>query len=359
MSLSSNRAEDLLGEPCSGVSGPVARRASRPWGFLPVVARWSCVLLVTQGCTETVVEPVAVASVELTPRRFSATVSDRVPLSAEILDLDGNVLPNRSLSWASLDPGVATVSEDGIVTAVGPGQVLVTATAGNAVGTAQATIEARPKTRLAPGSLDLSGVESGEAVPATVRVSNEGGGTLDELSTQVVEGSGWLAASLSRNRAPATLELVARPQSLARGTYTGRVRVTSAHDSRTVSVRFEVAAKPKEDGPDPDDNDPDDSDDPSYDSAPRDPHKLEADENGEHRIDLKWVDRSDNETRFEIERRTPGGSWAEIATVDRDEESYRDRGLEEDTTYEYRVRACNPAGCSKYSKRARAKTDDD
>jgi len=64
-------------------------------------------------------------------------------------------------------------------------------------------------------------------------------------------------------------------------------------------------------------------------------------------IDMSWTDRSDDETRFEIQR---DGS-AIVGTPGPGATSYTDTGLASSTTYTYRVRACNsaPTPCSLWS----------
>lgn len=65
---------------------------------------------------------------------------------------------------------------------------------------------------------------------------------------------------------------------------------------------------------------------------------------------LSWTDNSNNETGFEIERKTgASGTYARIATTAADITSYQDTGLTPGTTYYYRVRAINAVGNSLYS----------
>ena len=93
------------------------------------------------------------------------------------------------------------------------------------------------------------------------------------------------------------------------------------------------------------------------DSRPQGPNELAATPESGGRINLSWTDLSSNESRFEIERKTgPGGTYSRIANVAADETSYSDTGLNEKTTYYYRVRALNSAGNSDYSNEANATT---
>ena len=82
----------------------------------------------------------------------------------------------------------------------------------------------------------------------TIDVSNGGGGTLNGLAAKVSYGAGqptgWLNASLNRNRAPATLTLTATTGTLAAGTYNATVAVTSgvaSNSPQNVTVTFTVA----------------------------------------------------------------------------------------------------------------------
>jgi len=61
-------------------------------------------------------------------------------------------------------------------------------------------------------------------------------------------------------------------------------------------------------------------------------------------INLSWVDESDNETGFKIER-----DQTQIAIVATNTEQYQDTGLNPSTSYDYRVRAFNDTGDSDYS----------
>ena len=72
-------------------------------------------------------------------------------------------------------------------------------------------------------------------------------------------------------------------------------------------------------------------------------------------INLTWTDQSNNETGFQIERKTgTGGTYALIVTTAANATTYSNSGLAEGTTYFYRVRAVNSAGNSAYSNEASA-----
>ena len=70
------------------------------------------------------------------------------------------------------------------------------------------------------------------------------------------------------------------------------------------------------------------------------PSALTANSDLANKITLHWMDNSDNETGFWIERSLDGISFEEIATVSANVTSYQEQTLDPGT-YFYRVRAYN------------------
>ncbi|MGC9125803.1 MAG: fibronectin type III domain-containing protein, partial [Caldisericaceae bacterium] len=68
-----------------------------------------------------------------------------------------------------------------------------------------------------------------------------------------------------------------------------------------------------------------------------------------NKVDLVWVDGSDNEDGFKIERKEGAGAYAEIGTVPANTISYSDTAISTGKTYYYRVRAYNAYGNSDYT----------
>jgi subtilisin family serine protease len=68
-------------------------------------------------------------------------------------------------------------------------------------------------------------------------------------------------------------------------------------------------------------------------------------------IRLAWTDGSLNETSFSVARRSQSstgtwGAWSTVGTTAANAVTFTNTGLTAGTTYEYRLRSCNAAGCS-------------
>jgi|GEM_PF-1373133 len=95
-------------------------------------------------------------------------------------------------------------------------------------------------------------------------------------------------------------------------------------------------------------------------ALPDTPTGLSAYATSTSQIHLDWIDTSDNEDGFTIERSLSDtvGSWTPIATTGSNAESYDDSGLTCGTTYYYRISAYNAAGSSPFSSVMQTHTSD-
>lgn len=91
-------------------------------------------------------------------------------------------------------------------------------------------------------------------------------------------------------------------------------------------------------------------------NKPNAPSSLSATAVSSSQIDLRWVDNSDNENGFYIERSTDGTNFTLIRTTSPNVTSFSDTGLSPSTRYYYRVRAFNAVGDSEFSNIAQATT---
>jgi len=88
------------------------------------------------------------------------------------------------------------------------------------------------------------------------------------------------------------------------------------------------------------------------------PSNLSAVDASASQINLSWTDRSSYESGFKIERKIgTEATYSQIAIIAADQTGYSDTGLNEATTYYYRVRAYDTNGDSNYSNEAGATTD--
>lgn len=81
-------------------------------------------------------------------------------------------------------------------------------------------------------------------------------------------------------------------------------------------------------------------------SFPSVPTELEGDAESPYEISLSWKDNSTNESGFKILRRLEAGDYKVVGFTEGDETSYTDKGLVQDTTYEYKICAFNIMGDS-------------
>ncbi len=204
------------------------------------------------GCDDVAVTAVEVASVAVSPGQVALFPGETVDLTATPRAASGSALEDRTVSWRSEDPAVATVNAQGRVQGVAPGQTRIVATAEGAEGSATITVNARPLIGLSSAGVVFEGVErEGSLPPIGVQVTNEGGGTLGGLSASVEyaagEPTGWLQAQLSGTQAPTTLTLVANTAQLGFGVWRAEVRVASelaGNSPQTVQVEIRVEALP-------------------------------------------------------------------------------------------------------------------
>ena len=150
------------------------------------VAAALLLLLPIVGCGGDEVEPEPTpvpTTVEITPDAVELLSSGATTgLNAVVRDQNGKAMPNATVTWTGSDAAVFTVAGDGLiatVTAVANGMGTVTATAGQASGTASVTVVQTP------AKLDVISGDEQEALrgtalaePLVVRVAEQTGGVI-------------------------------------------------------------------------------------------------------------------------------------------------------------------------------------
>ncbi|MYA77808.1 MAG: hypothetical protein F4132_03860 [Gemmatimonadetes bacterium] len=115
--------------------------------------------------------PVATSLTVAPSSHTLASIGATVQLSATVRDQNKNPMTGQTVSWTSSNTAVATVSGNGLVTAVSNGTTQITARAGNASGTANITVAEPMPTRItiAPASHTLKEIGETVQLRATVR----------------------------------------------------------------------------------------------------------------------------------------------------------------------------------------------
>lgn len=184
----------------------------------------------TATVTVTPPAPAPVATVTVTPSTATVTVGQTTTLQARTLDGNGTELTGRAISWSSDNPGVANVSQSGVVTGVAPGNATITATSEGKTGTAAITVNAPAPAPVA--SVTVS--------PQTVNLTT--GGTQQISVTlrdaQGNELSGRTVSWQTGNPAVATVS----QGGLITAAGPGNTTVTATSEGQTGTVTVNVAA---------------------------------------------------------------------------------------------------------------------
>ncbi|HKR09486.1 MAG TPA: Ig-like domain-containing protein [Gemmatimonadaceae bacterium] len=148
----------------------------------------SGVALAAIGCssdgTTVVVEPkkdpVPVASVAVTLPSASLTVGQSQRAEATLHDANGAVLTGRSITWQSSSTSIASVTDAGMVAALAPGSITVSAVSEGVTGTASMTVNAPPPVPVASVSVSLvsSSLNPGQTTQATAVLKDANGNQL-------------------------------------------------------------------------------------------------------------------------------------------------------------------------------------
>ncbi len=144
-------------------------RRPEPWRAGPActVAVPIVALVVTFACggdDETVPteppEPPVATNISISPASADfSSFGETLQLTAAVLDQNGQSMAGASVGWAISDNSVATVSGNGLVTAVRNGSTTVTATSGSAAGTASVTVAQRTaRVDVSPDAHTLSAI---------------------------------------------------------------------------------------------------------------------------------------------------------------------------------------------------------
>jgi Bacterial surface proteins containing Ig-like domains len=203
-----------------------------PAGSVAAVAVGSATISATingkSGTATVTVTLVPVGSVAVQPRTVSLTVGQTTPLSAVVTDAQG-AATDRAVTWTSGNQQVATVSSNGVVTAVAPGQAIITAASEGKSGAATITVAPSPvaSVAVAPSNSALTTGETTALVatvrdargvvvtdrPVTWKSSNEAAATVSAAGvvTAVAPGTATITATSETKSGTAVVSVAAVP----------------------------------------------------------------------------------------------------------------------------------------------------
>ncbi len=199
--------------------------------------------------TTTIASPVA--DVAVTPPLLVVSEGSALKLNAILRDEAARLLQGRTVTWLSLDPGVASVDQSGLVRGVRKGSTRIEASSEGVVGSAAVDVLTAARIVLdRPGVAFDAFAGAGAPPPVTVGITNAGEAELAGINAAIgyLEGApGWLSASLSAPTAPSVLTLTATVDGLSSGSYSARVEISSpdaANSPQPVAVSLIVSDAP-------------------------------------------------------------------------------------------------------------------
>jgi uncharacterized protein YjdB len=168
---------------------------------------------------------VPVATVAVTPATASVAVGQTTPLTATLRDANGATLSGRAVSWSTSSGGIATVSTNGLVTAVAPGTATITATSEGKSGQSTITV---PSPVVAVASVSMS--------PTTLSLTTGATGQLTATPRDAagVALTGRVITWTTTAAGVATVSASGLVTAVAPGTAT--IRATSEGQSGTAAV---------------------------------------------------------------------------------------------------------------------------
>ena len=118
--------------------------------------------------------PATVASIDLTANSPSLAKGQSTQIVATLHDENGATLSGLPIAWASLDSSIARVSRTGMVTAVAPGSVSITASSGEASSSLAVVVDATLTATVATVKVALAStlIDSGKTTQAAVTLKD-------------------------------------------------------------------------------------------------------------------------------------------------------------------------------------------
>ena len=170
-----------------------------------------------------------VGSVAVSPRSANLAAGDTLQLSVLVQDLKGNTIAGRTVEWTSANPAMATVSTNGLVSALAPGDVIITGSCEGQTATCQLTIAPVP-------------VAAVVVAPATGSI--EAGDTLQLSATlRDAQGKPITGRSVAWTSSAPTLAGVSA-DGLVAGSVPGAAKITATCEGKSGACSVTVVVVP-------------------------------------------------------------------------------------------------------------------
>ena len=218
------------GGQITGVTNPSRGRAVGHFKAGQTPGRDSVIAVDTSGIADTaviIVTPPPVAFVTVAPATATVSVGNTTAFSATPFDSAGTILANRTVTWSSAAPAVATVNAAGLASGVASGSARIIATSESKTDTAVLTVVNVPVASVTVTPLTAA-VFVGATTPFSV--------TLRDAAGQVLTGRvvTWQSSSI----AIATVNASGVARGVAAGT--ASIIATSEGQGDTASVTVSV-----------------------------------------------------------------------------------------------------------------------
>ena len=178
------------------------------------------------GTAAITVTVVPVASVAVSPASASVTVGQTAQLAATPKDANGNPLTGRTVTWATSNSTVATVSGSGLVSGAVAGTATITASSEGQNGTAAITVTVVP-------------VASVEVTPAA---ANLAAGSTVQLTAVAKDGAGAILSGRPMIWSTSSAQIATVAAGLVSGVAAGTAYIVATSegksDTATITVTF-------------------------------------------------------------------------------------------------------------------------
>jgi len=187
----------LAGKPATWSTSDAKVATISATGLLQAVAPGTVVATATieglPGSLTLTVVPGAAASVTVSSPNATPQAGETVQLTAVVRDRYGNLVPGAAVGWSTSDAKVATISPTGVLQALTPGSVVVTASANGVSGSTALTVLSGAVASVTVSAPTLTPKE-GDAVQLTATARDQFGNLVPGLTATWSTSDAGIAA---------------------------------------------------------------------------------------------------------------------------------------------------------------------